>query len=148
MENKSIDELNSVLKGEEMAVQAYERYLKDIHDNNVKEKFQSIQQDHKRHASDISTRIQDLGGQPNYGTGISGVMANAKLAFQDAINNDTLHILKQAYDGEDKGIAMVEEIIKGDLDKDSMNLVNGIMSTDHQHLRDLAKMISDYELKQ
>ena len=50
--------------------------------------------------------------------------------------------------GEDKGIGMVEEIIKGDLDTTSHSLIDGIMTVDHQHLREMAKMISDHELMQ
>lgn len=147
--NKVVNELNSVLKGEEIAVQAYERFIRNLHDQQVLQKFEKIKQDHKNHCDIISARIQDLGGQPNNGTGAAGIMSNIKMAVKEKITDrGPAEILKEAYDGEDKGITMVEEIIKGDLDSESHAMMKDILSTDHQHLREMAKMISDLELKQ
>lgn len=145
MNNKVIDELNNILKGEQMAIEAYERYIHSADEDIVKTEFQNIQEDHKRHAKELAEHIRALGGKPEFGTGFTGFMASAKLAVQSMMDNPSIDILKQAYDGEDKGIAMSEEVIKGDLDIESMSLVKRILSEDHVHLRRMNKMIASFE---
>lgn len=44
------------------------------------------------------------------------------------------HLLKQVYDGEDKGVHAYEDRID-ELDSESQELVSEIMSEDHDHLK-------------
>lgn len=135
MQNTVISELNGLLKGEEMAAEAYERYIESIEDDNVKKEFQQIQKEHKSHASSIAERIQTLGGKPEYNTGFAGFMATAKVSMKTMGDKSSIDILKQAYEGEYKGIAMAEELVKGDLDNESASLVQNILSNDQAHLK-------------
>lgn len=145
-ENTNLTELNAVLKGEEMAVESYEKIMKNIEDSYIISELHTIQQDHQSHVDVLTKKIRDLGGDPEKSTGITGLMATTMLSVESRINrNDTVKLLKKVYDGEDKGIAAVEEIIKGDLDQDSMSLVKQILSTDHDHLRTLSNIIAKYE---
>lgn len=143
--DKIIKELNGILKGEQIAVGSYGRYIEDVKDKDVKDEFLKIQDDHKKHIEQLSQRIQALGGKPELNTGFLGFMAEAKMAIRSLGKNETIDILESAYDGEDKGIAMVEEIKKGDLDKESAEIVNNILSEDHDHLKKMAHMIANYE---
>lgn len=144
MDQTVINELNHVLSGEQMAIEAYEKFIGEAADPKIKTEFQRIQRQHKEHAARLAERVQTMGGQPKQSTGISGAMANIKLSM-DARSKDSLELLKKAYDGEDKGIAMVEEIIKGDLDADSRKLVEDVLSNDHDHLKKMLTLISQYE---
>lgn len=143
---KSIAELNAILKGECMAIHSYERFIENVEDEGVKAEFEKIVQDHERHADEVAGRIKALGGKPNRNTGLAGVMASMKMAVENIGTRETVDVLKDAYDGEDKGIAMAEEIVKGDLDGESAGLVNRILSEDHGHLRRIARIISKYEI--
>lgn len=145
MNNKTINELNAVLKGEQMAIQAYERFINEMDGEDLKEKLKNIQMDHKRHSDELAQYIKNNGGQPQYGTGLGGIMAELKAAVEQIGKRTSYDILKEAYDGEDKGIAMAEEVVKGDLDKESSTLVNRILQEDHAHLKELAKLIGKYE---
>ncbi len=145
MDNEMVNELNGLLKGEQMAVDAYERYIQSVEDSNVKKELQSIQIEHKSHASIIAERIQTLGGKPENNTGFSGFMATAKATIQSVGQKDSVEILKQAYEGEYKGIAMAEELVKGDLDDDSANLVKKVLSVDQEHLKKMEGMIDGLE---
>jgi rubrerythrin len=80
----------------------------------------------------LSERVRQLGGHPNQGTGIGGMMANAAAAINSMISPERL--LKQVYSGEDKGIHAYEDRID-ELDPESQNLVQNIMEEDHDHLR-------------
>lgn len=142
--NKSTaaSELNALLKGEQMAIEAYERFISSVDDGKIREGFQKIQSNHKENAIQLADRIQDLGATPANGTGISGVFADMKLSVQTN-GKDPYDVLKMAYDGEDKGIAAAEEVIRGDLDDTSMKLAKDVLSRDHDHLRLMLNMMSE-----
>ncbi len=143
---KGIKELNTVLKGEKMAVEAYEKFISATDNEKIRESFQQIQLNHKGNADQLAERIQNLGAVPDYSTGISGVLANIMLGLETNGKNSA-DILKRAYDGEDKGIAAVEEVIRGDLDDTSMTLVKDILSRDHGHLKSMLALMSDSQLQ-
>lgn len=139
----SIQELNTLLKGEYMAIQGYERYIQNIEDQKIKVQLQEIQKDHKQHAIMIAERIQNLGGRPVDGLGLMGEMAQAFDSIKNIPNEkDTRFILHDAYEGEQKGIQMAEEIAKGDLDKESEDLIKKILKEDRKHVKALEKLLN------
>lgn len=145
MENTVVNELNAVLKGAIMAVETYDKYIKELEDAKIKDELKKIQSDHKEHADLLESRIKELGGEPNEKLGIAGAMASAKIAMQNMGKTKAVDVLKRAYDGEDKGISMVEEIVKGDLDDKSMKLVSDILSVDYEHLDTMNTLIAEQE---
>ena len=149
MENKvSVNELNAVLKGEHMAIDAYERYMEKIDDKDVKSKLQEIQQDHKLHSILISERIQDLNGHPVDGVGIRGKISEVATNIKDIRKNDPLSLLNAAKKGEDTGIKMAAEVVKGDLDYVSRKLIDGVLSDDTKHIAELNTMILEINTRQ
>lgn len=142
MENTSINELNTFLKGEYMAIDSYERYIQTVKEPAIKGELQKIQKEHKQHAIQISERIQNLGGKPADSPGIAGRVAETISGIKDIGNKSYQTILKEAYNGEDKGIKMADELVKGDLDSESKNLVNNILNTDRTHLNTLDTLIT------
>ncbi|MCX7708551.1 MAG: PA2169 family four-helix-bundle protein [Clostridia bacterium] len=147
MENTAVNELNAFLKGEIMAVEAYQNYIDGTQEQRIKDEFLRIQKDHKKHMEIISDRIKALGGEPEKGTGFAGIMSNTKLKLENVMGRNPFDTLKDAYDGEDKGVAKAEEIVKGDLDPESRGLIQGILKQDHEHLSRMAHLIADYEIK-
>ena len=142
-----INELNTVLKGEQMAVEAYEKFISAADDDKIRESFQQIQLNHKEHTDKLAERIQNLGAIPDYSTGVTGVFANMKLGMETN-GKSSVDILKRAYDGEDKGIAAAEEVVRGDLDDTSLELVKNILSRDHDHLKSMLSLMSASQLQQ
>lgn len=140
-----IKELNTVLKGEQMAVQSYDQFLSTVKDEKIRDRFQNFKSDHKEHADKVAQRIRSLGGIPDFSTGVTGVFSHIKLEIETK-GKDSYDVLKRAYEGEDKGIAMVEEVIKGDLDEESMKLVENILSQDHDHLKSMLNLMPDNRL--
>lgn len=137
MENATINELNAFLKGEYMAIDSYNDFIQKAADPKVKAEFQRIQQEHKLHAIQISERIQNLGGRPATGLDIKGKIAEKVSNIKNSRLKNDVDILVQAYDGENMGINIATEIVKGDLDNESMNLIGNIISQDKTHLVDL-----------
>lgn len=130
----SVTELNAFLKGEYMAIDSYEHFIRSASDRNVKDLLQNIQKDHKRHAIDISERIKEIGGDPVTGVGLSGKFAETISSIKHIRHNDDTSILEDALSGETQGIKMADEIVKGDLDFESASLVSKILETDKRHL--------------
>lgn len=128
----SIDTLNELLKGEHMAINIYDRTKGMQEDARVADMLSQFEQDHKRHADQISQRIKDLGGSPDDKTGISGVMADVMSMINSLRGPEQL--LKQVYDGEDKGIHAYEDRID-EIDPTSQAVVRQIMQEDHEHLK-------------
>lgn len=145
MENTVVNELNTILKGEHMAVESYDRFIHMIEDDRVKEEFQKILDDHKKHVRLLEKRIKELGGEPKEDLGFAGIMANAKLAMRTMGDKKTIDLVKQAYDGEDKGVAMAKEIVKGDLDDESAKLMQDILAKEHEHLTKINQIMGELE---
>jgi bacterioferritin len=137
-------ELNTLLKGERMAVESYEKFIFAVDNEGIKSEFQNIQSRHRQHVEKLAERIRDIGGRPDYNTGITGVIANARLTMETKSMKDSFDILKRAYDGEDRGIAAAEEVITGNLDEESRQLVNNILAQDHEHLKSMLSLMSEY----
>ncbi|MCQ6276233.1 ferritin-like domain-containing protein [Bacillus sp. V3B] len=140
MKNTVIKELNHFLEGNFMAIHAYEKYIHHIDDLDLKQTLQKIQQDHKQHATMIAERIQNLGGIPVDDVGIQGTIAEFVKNFTESTNGTT-HILKDALVGEKRGIEISQELVKGDLDSESLELVKKILNHDEKHVNLLDKLI-------
>lgn len=127
-----IDTLNELLKGELMAMNIYKETDAMQGDEQVMSMLQKFSEDHKEHARLLADRIRELGGTPVTSTGMAGAMASISSKI-NALRGPS-HLLQQVYDGEDKGVHAYEDRID-ELDPESQDLVNTIMSTDHDHLK-------------
>jgi len=141
MDEPNIKTLNELLRGEHMAIGSYESVLPTFQHQQTREEINNILRDHKQHAIEITDRIISLGGMPKESTGMVGVMSQTKLKAEGIFRSEK-SMLEKLYDGEDQGIAIVEQIIKGDLDATSLEMVQKILNTDHDHLNKLQQMIS------
>lgn len=139
MDEPNVKTLNELLRGEHMAIQGYESVMPSFKEETRKQ-ISDIVKDHKQHALELADRIIALGGIPEEATGIAGMMSQTKLKIEGKVR-DEKSMLRKLYDGEDQGIAAVENIIKGDLDSTSREMVDKILRTDHDHLKKLQQMI-------
>lgn len=127
-----IDTLNELLKGELMAMNIY-RETKDLQgDEQVKSMLRQFAQDHEEHARLLAERIKELGGTPISSAGMAGAMASLSSKF-NALRGPS-HLLEQVYAGEDKGVHAYEDRVD-ELDPQSQQLIEEIMSVDHDHLK-------------
>ncbi|MBM7614988.1 DUF2383 domain-containing protein [Alkaliphilus hydrothermalis] len=140
MNEPNIKTLNEILKGEHMAIEGYETVLSTIEDHQLKTRLNGILEDHKRHAMEITNRIYKLGGDPKESTGMVGVMADMKLKLEGMVSRNHV-MLHELYQGEKQGIEAVKKTIKGDLDTDSLRLVQEMIETDTRHLGELEAMM-------
>ncbi|QST00860.1 ferritin-like domain-containing protein [Pontibacillus sp. ALD_SL1] len=139
-ERDVIKTLNTFLKGQYMGVHAYEHYIKKLEDPSIKKEFQRIQQEHKQHAQQVATRIQDLNGTPVDDEGVIG-------SFQGFIGkfmmpDETDKIIDSAARAESYyAVELSEEIVKGDLDPESKELIEQIIDEDRSHVESLHRLL-------
>lgn len=141
MDKRVVKELNAYLKGEYMAVKAYDSFMERMKDPAMKEELRNIQRDHMKHVAKVSERISKLGGNPVKGAGLMGTMSDMKNLIKRN-SDDTKLILKDAGKGEYRGVRMAEEIVKGDLDRESTKLINSILDEDRNHVGRLRDFIN------
>lgn len=130
--SRQIETLNELLKGEHIAIDIYVKTKGLQKDVQVSEMLADFENDHKQHAELLKKRINDLGGIPRAGTGLSGIMAN--LAATVNSYRGPGQLVKHLYEGEDDGIRTYEERIN-ELDQVSQDLVRQITTEEHEHLK-------------
>lgn len=140
MKNNVTEELNTFLKGNFMAIHAYDKYIHRITDEGIKKVLQEIQQNHKHHAAMVAERIQNLGSKPVNDVGVMGKTAEVMSSIKGAIN-DPIDILKDSLVGEHRGIKKSKELLDGDLDAESLALVQQILNVDENHVKLLDGLI-------
>ncbi len=142
MKEKIIKELNHFLEGNLMAIHAYENYIKRVKDDHIKHTLQEIQKEHKKHAAIVAERIQNLGGVAADDVGMKGKMVEF---IQDVTGKTSgiNDILRDAIAGEERGINVSKELVEGDLDEDSLQMVHNILEKDKEHVEILQKLLHD-----
>ncbi|MDW7674628.1 MAG: ferritin-like domain-containing protein [Bacillota bacterium] len=136
-----IDNLNNVLTGENMAIKTYERFLKKLPESIEKAQLVEFYKDHQRHAKELTDRVQQLGGRPSKGVGVIGIMAVNRIKLQTMLVPDLKDIIQNLCHGEKMGITVTQEMVKGDLDATSLELVKDILAQDLKHVEKLETML-------
>jgi uncharacterized protein (TIGR02284 family) len=117
--DKTIDALNSLLKGEISAAETYRQAIQKLDDERLYQLRENLDS-HSERVGILRDRIIDLGGEPAQGSGLWGAFTRlleggAKLFGRDA----AIAALEQ---GEDIGVADYAKCLR-DLDADSRALV-------------------------
>lgn len=135
-----IEELNTLLRGTFMGVRALEHYIQELDNTELRQYFQSMQQEVKQSASKIAERIQNLGGIPADDEGFSGSIHN--FIHKIMLPNDTRQIIEDALEGIDKyGVQYSEELVRGDLDSTSKQIVEEVLNTNRRHIEKLRLLL-------
>lgn len=140
-EKQSITTLNKFLKGIYMGISGFNRFIEKLQNSTLKNTFIKIRDDQVKHANIISDRIKQLGGTPVEDEGIIGKLTGSiSFMFQSLSSEEK--ILKQAIKGENLyGIRMTENLVRDQLDEQSLNLVRQILDEDRKHVDELKKYL-------
>ncbi len=145
MDDPNVKTLNEVLKGEYMAVHAYDDVVDKVPDPNLKDELYRMQRVHQENTLRLSDRIVQLGGHPQGSNGLGGFMADVMLRMDARMNNHPQYIIEKLKEGSDKGIHATLEVIKGDLDQDSASIVKDILDRDRNNVRRLESLSRLYQ---
>ena len=140
--DKSIDQLNSLLRGEISAVETYQLAIEKVDDEHASAAtaLRAIAQEHGEDAQALREAIEELGGEADdssgpWGTWAKTVQGVAKL-FGDA------SALKALKEGEEHGLKDYEEA-QDDVDGESRTLiVSRLIPNQKRHIATLDGMIA------
>jgi bacterioferritin len=135
-----VEELNTLLRGTYMGVRALEHHIQELDNAELRQYFQSMQQEVKQNASKIAERIQNLGGMPADDEGISGSMHS--FMHKVLLPHDTREIIEDALEGmANYGVHYSEELVRGDLDATSKQIVEEVINTNRRHVEKLRQLL-------
>ncbi|MCU9613118.1 PA2169 family four-helix-bundle protein [Caldibacillus lycopersici] len=142
MENEIVmEELNTLLRGTYMGIRSLEHYIQKVNNPDLKRNFQQMQQEQKQNAQKIAETIQNLGGIPADDEGFSGSMHSFMHKFMISDNDDRA-IIEDALKGFDKyGVDYSEELVKGDLDPGSKQIVEEVINDSRRHAEQLRNLL-------
>jgi len=142
MNSENIENLSSILEGEYMAINSFDGLIKHAGGVKAKNELKKIQETHKQHASQISAKIHDLGGNPPDGIGIDGMVSETISNIKHIGTTDNASYLKEALQGEYMGIKAVNDLLAGNNDLSSDLLLNKIISEHQTNVNSLSNLIN------
>lgn len=83
-----------------------------------------------------------MGGKPVEDNGFMLSIMEGMKKLQ-GIPNHTEDILKDAIRGQEMGINKTEEIVRGDLDEESLQIVIANLNEDRMHIDELSSLVSE-----
>ena len=126
-----------------MGIHQFEHFINHLQGSSLKHSFMSIQKDFKEHSILISERIQHLGGTPVSSEGVVGKVAADISGFFEHLHTEE-EIIKHAIKGENLyGIKMSEDLVRDQIDKDSLQLVHKILEKDREHVDYLKSLLKN-----
>lgn len=144
MSPQTMDVLNKILQGEQIAIDLYKFFLTKINNQYLVKHLQSIHGNHLRHRQIIIARIEELGGQPkpNKGSPLSQMLEFINKA-KTTVYPDYIDILKDLTNGELMGIDRTQQIIYDRLGKEDLQMVQDILSQEMEHIRKLKYLVRE-----
>jgi len=142
MNSENIENLNFILEREFMAINSFGALILHANNDNAKNELQQIQEIHKQHASQISTKIYDLGGNAPCSIGIDGTVSETISNIKHIGTTDNVSYLKEALQEEYMGIKLVNEILACNTDLSSDVLLNKIITDQSTNIDSLNNLIN------
>lgn len=139
-----VEELNTLLRGIYMGIRGFEHYIQEVENAELKENFQTMQQDLKLNAAIVAERIQDLNGVPADDEGVSGSFHS--FMHKVMLPHDSKNIIEDAIEGLQKyGLQYSEKLVRGDLDQTSNELAAKVFDTNRRHIDKLKQLQNEMD---
>ncbi len=145
MDQKSaaFDSLQALLNGQSIAIHTYDAFIPEVKDPELKAVFQKIRSGHRKQLDQVTRRIEELGYRPriklNPGMKLGELIIDARTRIGIAEEK----MVRWALKGEDMGLTTTEEIVKGDLDEVSKELVDFILDDSNHYINELINFIHE-----
>jgi uncharacterized protein (TIGR02284 family) len=121
---KSVEQLNSFLRGEISAEETYRQALQKVKDTSTRGQLEQCAQSHHRSAELLKERIIQLGGKPSEGSGAWGAFAKIVEAGSTAFGEKAA--VAALEEGEDHGLKDYQRDLS-DLDSESRTLIENTL---------------------
>src|SRR5437667_1106171 len=120
--DRTVDTLNSLLRGELAATETYQQALAKVDDEPGAHELQRIHVEHREAANTLRKHVHQHAGKPDQGSGAWGTFAKAIEGVAKLFGSTAA--LKALKEGEEQGIKSYEKALDGtDLPADCQNLI-------------------------
>jgi uncharacterized protein (TIGR02284 family) len=138
---KTVDRLNSMLRGEIAATETYQQALDKVGAEPGADALRSIHVDHRETANEFRKHVHHHGGNPDQGSGAWGAFAKA-VEGTAKVFGDTA-AMKALKEGEEQGISSYEAALKDpDLPPECKTLVHSSLANCRTHVAMLDRLMS------
>jgi uncharacterized protein (TIGR02284 family) len=141
--DKTIEQLNELLRGEISAAETYKMAMDKIEKND---RFQpridmlhEMQRDHGAAAQRLREQIRALGGEADNDSGAWGAWAKLTQGTSNLFGDKAA--LKSLKEGEEHGMKDYERTLKDGLDPGAEQLVSQLLSQQRQHVETLDRLM-------
>ena len=120
--DKTVDVLNSLLRGELAATETYQQALAKVSDEPGAHELRRIHVEHRDAANTLRKHVHSHGGKPDQGSGAWGTFAKAIEGTAKLFGSTAA--LKALKEGEEQGIKSYEKALENaDLQPDCQDLI-------------------------
>jgi uncharacterized protein (TIGR02284 family) len=114
-EEKSISVLNDLVIINNDRVEGYERAAKETEDSELKDVFNSMANESRKHKAELLSEVVELDGEPKEGTSTSGKFYRVWMDVKAALaGKDRKAILASCEFGEDAALGAYRDALKSD----------------------------------
>lgn len=133
---KLLNDLDTFLKGTNMGLDAFEKYIHKAESPEIKAVMQKIYNMYRRHSALLNERIIEVGGSPSDGVGIIGKLAEIYEDIKHIGVNSDSELLEIAFQSCKTGFTMGEKFIEEHeyLDETTMSLIKDLVRDNEECL--------------
>ncbi|MCX7774341.1 MAG: PA2169 family four-helix-bundle protein [Clostridia bacterium] len=146
MHERTIRDLNELIRRQEAMVESYARLAHDVKDDELRENFKVFQENHFKQMMVISDRVMELGGEPKFKVGLRGVMDDLRHRRGKKDITD-LETAKIAISGEKTDIEKIESYNLGEVDATSLEIIQKLIERDEENIKALEAFIQRFEIQ-
>jgi uncharacterized protein (TIGR02284 family) len=140
---KTLDTLNSLLRGELAATETYQQALAKVGTDPLAADLRAIHAEHRDSANELRKHVHHHGGKPDQDSGAWGTFAKA-ITGTAKIFGETA-AMKALKEGEEQGLSDYEKALKNpDLPEDCRKFISStLMPRTRSHLSVLDRLMSE-----
>ncbi len=143
MDNKQVGVLNHVLEGTYLGIDSFTKYLNNIDDTSLRHKLEDQEKLYRDNATQLSSHIRDLGGNPSDNPGLKGIMTNVTSTMKLMGKDKTVKALEMIRNGVETAIDTKEEAMR-ELSGESRQLIESQLQNDKTILSEVKNYLDGF----
>lgn len=138
---ETLDSLQNMINGVAIAIHTYDTFIPEMKDPEVQLLFQDIRTGHRHHLDLLIRRVEELGHRPQIQQNLRMWLAEVMMEARTRVGIAPEKMIRWALRGEDMGLTSAEEVVAGDLDEVSKELVDQILLDSAGYVDQLTDLI-------
>ncbi len=147
MHDRTVRELNEIIKAEQGMIEAYAYMIEDTREPELKEGLKRIQERHFEQMMAFSDRIYEMGGNPRFRVGSSGVSEDRRHHRDKKKERSDVETARMALAKEQKETDKFSRFVLSDEDPSSLELIQLAANKNQENIKALEEYIHHNEIQ-